>query len=334
MKIFKDADADLSVLKGKTIAILGYGIQGSAQAQNWRDSGLNVIVGAADWDKQTIERAKQDGMNVMGLSEASAQADVICLLTPDMVQKKVYEEHVAKSMKPGKTLYFSHGLNIVYKFIVPPKEVDVIMVAPKSPGKRVRETFLEGFGTPVLVSVYQDASGNAKKTALALAKGLGALRAGAFEATFEQETQSDLFGEQAVLCGGVTELIKAGFDTLTQDGFAPEVAYFEVLHELKLIMDLIQEGGLEHMWQGVSETARYGGRTRGPRIIGKETREAMKQVLKEVRDGSFAKEWLKEYEAGMPLFKKMKEEQSKLPIETIGKEIRETFFKGKKEAKC
>ncbi len=330
LKIYKDEDADLNVLNGKTIAVLGYGIQGSAQSECWKDSGLKVVVGLLDKDTKSRDKAKQDGMHVVGLSEAAAQGDVICMLTPDMTQQKVYEEHVKKNLKPGKVLYFSHGLNIVYKMISPPKDVDVIMVAPKGPGKRVRETYLDGFGTPALISVYQDASGKAKQIALALAKGIGATRPGVFEATFEQETYSDLFGEQTVLCGGAAELIKAGFDTLVQDGFPPEVAYFEVLHELKLITDLIQEGGLEHMWHGVSETARYGGRTRGPRVIGKETRAAMKQILKEIKDGTFTREWLKECEGGMKIFEKMRAEQSQLPIEVIGKEIRETFFRKRK----
>ncbi len=324
MKIYYDNDVSLDVLRGKTIAVIGYGIQGSAQAQCLKDSGLEVVVGlrkGPSWD-----RAVKDGMRVMTVPEAAASGDIIMMLTPDMTQKKIYKDHVEKNLKPGDALYFSHGFNITYKLIEPPSDVDVIMVAPKGPGAKLREEYLRGFGIPALVAVHQDHTGEAKNKALALAKAMHFTKAGVFECTFDQETQSDLFGEQAVLCGGTAELIKAGFETLVEDGFPPEIAYFEVLHELKLIVDLIQEGGLEYMWSRVSETARYGGRTRGKRVIDARVKENMKEILKEIKDGSFAEEWVAEYERGLPLFEELRRKESQHQIEKVGKKIRSMFL--------
>lgn len=324
MKIYHDKDVDVRVLRGRTIAVIGYGIQGAAQAQNLRDSGEKVIVGARQGGP-SWERAKKDGMEVASVEEAARRGDIIFMLTPDMTQKEVYERFVKKHLGKGDVLYFSHGFNITFGRIVPPSDVDVIMVAPKGPGKKVRETYLQGFGTPALFAVHQNASGKAKEIALALAKQMGFTRAGVFEATFDQETYSDLFGEQTVLCGGLTELIKAGYETLVEDGFPPVVAYFEVLHEIKLISDLIHEGGLEYMWSRVSETARYGGRTRGPRVIDAHVRENMKRILEEIKSGQFAKEWIAEYESGMKVFEKLRREGSAHPIEKVGAEIRKMF---------
>ncbi len=324
MKIYYDNDVSLDVLRGKTIAVIGYGIQGSAQAQCLKDSGLEVVVGlrkGPSWD-----RAVKDGMRVMTVPEAAASGDIIMMLTPDMTQKRIYKDHVEKNLKPGDALYFSHGFNITYKLIEPPSDVDVIMVAPKGPGAKLREEYLRGFGIPALVAVHQDHTGEAKNKALALAKAMHFTKAGVFECTFDQETQSDLFGEQAVLCGGTAELIKAGFETLVEDGFPPEIAYFEVLHELKLIVDLIQEGGLEYMWSRVSETARYGGRTRGKRVIDARVKENMKEILKEIKDGSFAEEWVAEYERGLPLFEELRRKESQHQIEKVGKKIRSMFL--------
>jgi len=323
MKIYHDEDVNTDYAKGKVIAIIGYGIQGTAQAKCWRTSGYKVIVGSRE-DPSAV-RAREDGFEVYSIAEAAKKADVICMLIPDMTMKKIYEEQIKPTMGNGKTLYFSHGLNITYKFIVPPKEVDVIMVAPKGPGKKVLETYQEGFGTPALIAIAQNASGRAKEVALELAKGLHATKAGVFESTFDQETYTDLFGEQAVLCGGSVELVKAGFETLVEDGFPPEMAYFEVLHELKLIVDLVQQGGLEFMWDRVSETARYGGRTRGKRIIDASTKQRMKEILKEIKDGTFAREWVDDYNAGMPKFREMKENESKHQIEVVGARIRKLF---------
>jgi ketol-acid reductoisomerase len=327
LKIYYDEDVSLEVLRGKTIAVIGYGIQGSAQAQCLKDSGLEVIVGLREGP--SWERATKDGMRVMSISKAAKAGDIILMLTPDMTQKKIYKEHVEKNLKPGDALYFSHGFNITYKLIQPPSDVDVIMVAPKGPGAKLREEYLKGFGIPALVAVNQDYSGEAKEKALALAKAMHFTKAGVFECTFDQETHSDLFGEQSVLCGGSAELIKAGFETLVEDGFPPEIAYFEVLHELKLIVDLIQEGGLEYMWSRVSETARYGGRTRGKRIIDSRVKENMKGILKEVKDGSFAREWVAEYERGLPLFEELRRKESQHPIEQVGKKIRSMFVLSK-----
>ncbi|MFQ5406121.1 MAG: ketol-acid reductoisomerase [Candidatus Micrarchaeia archaeon] len=324
LKIYQDSDVEYKETKNKTIAVLGYGIQGRAQALCWKDSGFNVVVGARKGGN-SFKQAQQDGLETTDLTTAAEKGDVICFLTPDMTHKKIYEENVAPLLKRGKTLYFSHGFSITFNRVNPPKDVDVIMVAPKGPGKRVREVFESGFGVPALIAVQQNASGNAKQTALALAKGLGSTRAGVFECDFNSETITDLFGEQAVLCGGCAELIKAGFDTLVEAGYPPQMAYFECLHELKLITDLVQEGGISFMWKRVSETARYGGWTRGNRVITDKTRREMKEILKEVQDGRFAKEWISEYEAGMPKFKELDEKESQLLIEKTGEKIRSLF---------
>jgi len=324
-KIYHDQDVNMDILNGKTVAVLGYGSQGRSQALNMKDSGVKVIV--AEVPGRAFDRAKEDGMEVMSTPEAAQKADILMILVPDMPQMKIYEEQIKPYLKKGKVLYFSHGFSITFKRIKPSKNVDVIMVAPKAPGPKLRETYLAGFGTPALVAVYQDASGNAKNIALALAKAMHFTKAGVFECTFDQETITDLFGEQAVLCGGVTELIKAGFSTLVEDGYSPEIAYFETLHELKLIVDLIAEGGLEKMWDTVSETARYGGRTRGPVLIDERVRKKMKKILKDVKSKKFAKEWIAEYESGMNKFKQMKEAGMKEQIEVVGGEIRKLFQK-------
>ena len=301
MKIYYDKDANLNHLKGKKIAIIGYGSQGHAQAQNLRDSGLNVLVSQRK-GSENYQFALRDGFKPVTAEEASKQADLIQILTQDHVQAKLYEMDVKPNLRKGKTLLFSHGFKIHYGQIVPTKEIDVVMIAPKGPGHLVRREFLKGAGVPSLVAIYQDFSKKANQTALAYAKGIGATRAGVIETTFKEETETDLFGEQAVLCGGVTELIKAGFDTLVEAGYQPEIAYFECLHELKLIVDLIYEAGIPFMRYSVSDTAEYGDLTRGKRIITQETREEMKRILKEVQTGGFAKEWILENQAGRPMF--------------------------------
>jgi ketol-acid reductoisomerase len=308
-------------LKGKKISIIGYGSQGHAQAQNLRDSGLNVIVAELK-GTENYQFALQDGFKPIGASDASKQADLIQILTQDDVQAKLYEMDVKPNLQKGKTLLFSHGFNIHYGQIVPPKEIDVVMIAPKGPGHLVRREFQKGAGVPSLVAIYQDFSKKAKQTALAYAKGIGATRAGVIETTFKEETETDLFGEQAVLCGGVTELIKAGFDTLVEAGYQPEIAYFECLHELKLIVDLIYEGGIPFMRYSVSDTAEYGDLTRGKRIITSETREEMKRMLKEVQTGSFAKEWILENQVRRPMFNALRKKEAEHPIEEVGKKLR------------
>jgi len=317
-------DGNLSALGGKTVAVIGYGAQGKAQAQCMKDSGVNVILGLRKGGK-SWEQAKEDGFNVFSVSEAAERADIIHLLIPDETQGTVYKEHIEAHASEGKTLSWSHGFNITFKCIVPPKNVNVIMVAPKSPGTEERKRYLEGFGVPGLFAVAQDFSGDAKDIALAMAKACGFTRAGVIECTFEQEVNEDLFGEQAVLCGGVSELIKAGFETLVEAGYPPEMAYFECLHELKLIVDLIYEGGLTHMWDVVSNTAEYGGLTRGKRIITGQVRENMKAMLIDVEQGNFAREWIEEFRKGCPNLKRLRDEESNHPIEKVGKEIRELF---------
>jgi len=337
VKIYYDNDADLNLLKGKTVAIIGYGIQGRGQALCLRDSGVNVIISELS-GTPNYEQAKKDGFNPVSASEAAQKGDIIQILTQDHVQAKVYEESIKPNLKKGKpegsglassnsqsqkALCFSHGFNIHFKQIKPPKTVDVFMIAPKGPGALVRRMFEEGKGVPSLVAIFQDATGNALKLALAYAKGLGATKAGVIETTFKEETETDLFGEQAVLCGGVTELIKAGFDTLVAAGYQPEIAYFEVLHELKLITDLVQETGISGMRRRVSNTACYGDLTRGPRIITEKTRKEMNKILKEIQKGKFAKEWIKENEAGRPNFDRLLNEGDRHPIEQVGKQLRE-----------
>jgi len=322
MKIYYDSDADLKYLQGKKIAIIGYGIQGRGQSLCLRDSGLDVIVSELE-GTPNYEQAKKDGFSPVSVSQAAAQADVIQILTQDHVQAKVYAESIKPNLKKGKVLVFSHGFNIHFKQIKPPKNVDVIMIAPKGPGALVRRMYEEGKGVPCLVAVHQDASGNAKNIALAYAKGIKGTTAGVIETTFAEETETDLFGEQAVLCGGVSELIKAGFDTLVEAGYQPEIAYFEVLHELKLITDLIQERGISGMRRGVSNTACYGDLTRGPRIINQRTRKEMKKILKQIKNKKFAKEWIKENEMGRPNFNRLLKEGDEHLIEKVGKQLRD-----------
>ncbi len=321
MKIYYDKDANLNHLKEKKIAIIGYGSQGHAQAQNLRESGLHVIV-AEMKGTENYQFALKDGFKPISASEASKQADLIQILTQDHVQAKLYEMDVKPNLQKGKTLLFSHGFNIHYGQIVPPREIDVVMIAPKGPGHLVRREFLKGAGVPSLVAIYQDFSKKAKQTALAYAKGIGATRAGVIETTFKEETETDLFGEQAVLCGGVTELVKAGFDTLVEAGYQPEIAYFECLHELKLIVDLMYEGGMSFMRYSVSDTAEYGDLTRGKRVITSETREEMKRMLKEVQIGSFAKEWILENQVGRPVFNALRKKEAEHLIESVGKKLR------------
>lgn len=322
MKIYKDEDADLSILKDKVIAVLGYGSQGHAHALNLRDSGLNVIVGVRK-DGKSYQKAKEHGFEPLSIREACEKADLIMILLPDQNQPAVYKEEIAPSLKPGKMLLFAHGFNIHYNQIVPPADVDVVMVAPKGPGHLVRREFEKGAGVPCLVAVYQDATGTAFQKALAYAKGIGGTRAGVIETTFKEETETDLFGEQVVLCGGVSALIKAGFEILVEAGYQPEIAYFECLHELKLIVDLIYEGGLSFMRYSISDTAEYGDLTRGPRIINEQVRTEMKKILKEIQDGSFAREWILENQAGRPVLNALRRKEAEHPIEKIGEKLRE-----------
>ena len=322
IKIYYDKDADLELLKDKTVAIIGYGIQGRGQSLCLRDSGVRVVVSEME-GTPNFEQAKADGFVPVTAAEAAKAADIIQILTQDHVQAKVYAESIKPNLKKGKALCFSHGFNIHFKQIKPPKNVDVFMIAPKGPGALVRRMYEEGKGVPSLVAIFQDASGEALKIALAYAKGLGATKAGVIETTFKEETETDLFGEQAVLCGGVTELIRAGFDTLVEAGYQPEIAYFEVLHELKLITDLIQERGISGMRRGVSNTACYGDLSRGKRIITERTRKEMKKILKEIQKGRFAKEWINENEAGRPNFNALLKDGDEHQIEAVGKQLRE-----------
>jgi len=323
-KMYYNKDADLKVLKGKQVAVIGYGIQGRAQSLNLRDSGVKVVLGLNLKD-ETWKRAKADRMRIMPIPEAVRSSDIVMMLIPDEVQKKVYDSDVAPHLRKGMVLDFAHGFNIHFKRIVPPKTVDVIMVAPKGPGALVRETYLAGIGVPALIAVHQDHSGKAKKYALAIAKGLKATTRGVIETTFKEETETDLFGEQVDLCGGASQLVKTSFDVLVEEGYQPEIAYFEVLHELKLIIDLVQKGGIEGMWDGVSNTAEYGGRTRGPVIIDSKVKGAMERTLRDIQSGKFAKEWVDEYEAGMPALTKLRREGEKSQIEVVGKKIRKMF---------
>jgi len=321
MRIYYEADADLNVLSGKKVAVIGYGSQGHAQAQNLRESGVNVIVGQRP-GSANYEKAVEDGFKPVSASEAAAEADVIQILTQDHVQARLYREDVAPSMKAGKTLLFSHGFNIHYGQIVPPPEVDAVMVAPKGPGHLVRSEYVRGAGVPSLLAIHQDASGQARQTALAYGKGIGATRAGLIETTFKEETETDLFGEQSVLCGGAAELVKAGFDTLVEAGYQPEIAYFECMHELKLIVDLLYQGGLAYMRYSISDTAEYGDLTRGKRIVTDETRAAMKKILGEIQSGAFAREWILENQAGRPMFRALRTREKTHLIEQVGKKLR------------
>jgi len=320
--IFYDKDAKKSFLETKTVTVIGYGSQGRGQSLNLKDSGINVIVGVRKGGS-SWEKAQKDGLKVATIEEAVKQADIVQMLLPDEVQPQVFCAcNIFENLKEGNVLMFSHGFNIHFKQIIPPKNVDVIMVAPKSPGSILRKTYTQGKGVPNLIAIFQDYSGNAKDIALAYSQAIGGTRAGVIETTFQEETETDLFGEQAVLCGGVTAMIQAGFDTLVEAGYQPEVAYFECLNELKLIVDLIYAGGITRMRDDVSNTAEYGDLKSGKRIITEETRKEMKKILSEIQDGTFAKEWLLENQVGRPFFNAMRDKESNLLIEKVGKEIR------------
>ena len=331
-KRYYEKDGNIAAIKDKTVAIIGYGSQGHAHALNLRDSGVNVIVGLYEGSK-SASKAEAAGLKVHSVGEAARLADTTMILVSDHIQGDLYNKEIAPHMGQGKTLMFAHGFNIHFGQIQPPAEIDVSMIAPKAPGHRVRELFTEGVGVPALVAISQNASGKALENALAYALALGCLKAGVIETTFKEETESDLFGEQAVLCGGTSELVRAGFETLVAAGYAPEIAYFECLHELKLIVDLIQEGGLEYMRYSISDTAEYGDYTRGPRIVNDETRAEMRKILSEIQSGQFAREWMKENKTGRHKFLAMREAAKNQPIERVGRELREmmTFLKKRKE---
>lgn len=320
-KMYYDVDANLDLLKGKTVAIVGYGSQGHAHALNLKESGVDVVVGLYEGSK-SWSKAEAEGLKVTTVAEATKVADIVMILLPDERQRQVYEESIKDNLKEGASLVFAHGFNIRFSQIVPPTTSDVFMVAPKGPGHLVRRVYQEGFGVPALIAIEQDASGKAKDLALAYAKGIGGTRAGVLETTFKEETETDLFGEQAVLCGGATELIKAGFDTLVEAGYQPEIAYFECLHELKLIVDLLYEGGFENMRYSVSDTAEYGDYMIGKRIINEDTRAEMKKVLKEIQTGVFARNWLQENQLNRPEFNSIKQSELEHPIVGVGKELR------------
>ncbi|MDG2992205.1 ketol-acid reductoisomerase [Candidatus Synechococcus calcipolaris G9] len=323
-RMYYDPDAQLELLKDKTVAIIGYGSQGHAHALNLRDSGIKVIVGLYAGSRSAV-RAEAEGLPVHSVAEASRLADLIMILLPDEVQRTVYQEDIAPNLQPGNVLAFAHGFNIHFSQVVPPDDVDVIMVAPKGPGHLVRRTYAQGEGVPCLFAVYQNASGEARERAMAYAKGIGGTRAGILETSFREETETDLFGEQVVLCGGLSALIKAGFETLVEAGYQPELAYFECLHEVKLIVDLIVEGGLAKMRDSISNTAEYGDLTRGPRIVTDETRAEMRQILKEIQTGQFAREFVLENMAGKPGFTAMRRRESEHLIEEVGKDLRSMF---------
>jgi ketol-acid reductoisomerase len=321
-KIYYDKDCNLKLLEGKTVGIVGYGSQGHAHAQNLRDSGCQVIVaeakGTPGW-----KSAKDAGFKVTSAAEAAQQADIIMMLAPDNLHRAIYYGEIEKGLAKGKILMFAHGFNIHYGQVVPPANIDVTMIAPKCPGHMLRQLYTEGAGPPAIVAVHQDASGRALANALAYAKGIGCGRAGVIETTFAEETETDLFGEQTVLCGGISSLIKAGFETLVEAGYQPEIAYFEVCNELKLIIDLIYQGGLSYMRYSVSDTAEYGDYTRGPRVIDDMVREEMMTILAEIQDGTFAKEWILENQAGRPVYNALKKMDEEHPLELVGKELRE-----------
>jgi len=321
VKMYYESDVNKAALQNKTIAVIGYGSQGHAQAQNLRDSGYRVIIGLRPG--KSWNQAVEDGFEVYTVAEATKEADLIMILMPDERQAQVYKEEIAPNLKSGAALFFSHGFNIHFGQIVPPADVDVVMVAPKSPGHLVRRTYTEGFGTPGLLAVYQDTTGKAHELGLAYASGIGCTRAGVIETTFREETETDLFGEQAVLCGGVSELVKAGFDTLVEAGYAPEIAYFECLHELKLIVDLMYEGGLARMRYSISDTAEYGDYSTGRRIITEETRKEMKKVLAEIQDGTFARNWILENQANRPGFNARRRIEAEHGIEKVGSKLRD-----------
>jgi ketol-acid reductoisomerase len=320
-RIYQDKDIKFDLIKGKTIGIVGFGSQGHAHAQNLRDSGCKVIVAEAK-ASEGWKLALKAGFKPLDAATVAKQADIIVMLVPDTLQAKIYREAIEQNLTKGKMLMFAHGFNIHYGQIVPPADVDVTMIAPKCPGHMLRQLYTEKMGPPALVAVHQDKSGKAKSIALAYAKGIGCARAGILETTFAEETETDLFGEQTVLCGGVSELVKAGFETLVEAGYQPEIAYFECFHELKLIVDLMYRGGLNHMRYSVSDTAEYGDYTRGPRVIGELAREEMAQILAEVQDGSFAREWILENQAGRPVYNALKRQNMEHDIEVVGKKLR------------
>jgi len=320
-KVYTEKDANLSSLKGKKIAIIGYGSQGHAHAQNLRESGLNVIVGQRK-GSANYDLAVKHGFKPVSADKATQQADLLSMLIPDEVQADVYERDIKPNLKKGKTLLFSHGFNIHFGQVVPPGDVDVIMVAPKGPGHLVRSEYVKGGGVPCLLAIHQDRSKKAKKIALAYARGIGGARAGVLETTFAEETETDLFGEQAVLCGGASALVKAGFETLVEAGYQPELAFFECLHELKLIVDLFYQGGLTYMRHSISNTAEFGDLTRGPRIVTEETKKEMKKILSEIQSGSFAKEWILENKAGRPMFNALAAKDKNSQLEKVGAELR------------
>ena len=320
-KIYYEKDSDLGLISGKTIGIIGYGSQGHAHAQNLRDSGCRVLV-ASKPNGNGWKAAKSDGFEVANAAEVAKTADIIMMLAPDTLQSQIYHESIEASMCNGKTLMFAHGFNIHYGQIMPHEDIDVSMIAPKCPGHILRKIYTEGSGVPSLIAIYQNASGKAKEIALAYAKGIGSTKAGGLETTFREETETDLFGEQTILCGGVSALVKAGFETLVEAGYQPENAYFECFHELKLIVDLMYQGGLNYMRYSVSDTAEYGDYTRGPRIINDSVKQAMKQVLTEIQDGTFAKEWILENKAGRPSYNAMKRKGEEHLIESVGQELR------------
>ena len=333
VKRYYEKDGNLGALKNKTVAIIGYGSQGHAHALNLRDSGVNVVVGLPASSK-SVAKATSAGLTVMSVAEATKAGDVLMFCVPDHIQGDLYQTEIAPHLSKGKTLMFAHGFAIHFGQIKPPADVDVSMIAPKAPGHRVRELFTEGVGVPALVAIHQNPSGKALEIALAYALGLACLKAGVIETTFREETESDLFGEQSVLCGGVSELIRAGFETLVEAGYAPEIAYFECLHEMKLIVDLIYEGGLGYMRYSISDTAEYGDYSRGPRIVNDQTRAEMKKILSEIQSGQFAREWIEENKTGRKKFLAMREAAKDQPIERVGRELREmmTFLKKRKEA--
>jgi ketol-acid reductoisomerase len=322
--MYYDPDANLDLLANKTVAIIGYGSQGHAHALNLKDSGINVIVGLYPGSK-SASKATEAGLKVLPVAEAAQVADWIMILLPDEVQKTIYTNEIAPYLQPGKVLLFAHGFNIHFAQVVPPSDVDVVMVAPKGPGHLVRRTYEQGQGVPCLFAVYQNASGQARERAMAYAKGIGGTRAGILETSFREETETDLFGEQVVLCGGLSALIKSGFETLVEAGYQPELAYFECLHEVKLIVDLIVEGGLAKMRDSISNTAEYGDYTRGPRIVTEETKAQMKKVLEEIQSGQFAREFVLENQAGKPGFTAMRRQEAEHPIEEVGKDLRAMF---------
>ncbi len=321
-KIYYDSDADLTLLKEKVVGIIGYGSQGHAQAQNLRDSGCQVMVAEAE-GSQGWKNAKEAGFSVLEAADVAKEADIIAMLVPDTLQRDIYYRSIEKGLAPDNMLMFAHGFNIHYGQIMPPPDIDVTMIAPKCPGHMLRQLYTEGIGPPALVAVHQDASGKARDIALAYAKGIGCSRAGVLETTFAEETETDLFGEQTVLCGGVSALVKAGFETLVEAGYQPEIAYFECFHELKLIVDLMYQGGLGYMRYSVSDTAEYGDYTRGPRVIDDMVKDEMGQILAEIQDGSFAKEWILENQAGRPVYNALKRMDEEHLIELIGGELRQ-----------